>query len=314
MTARPDGQVLYPIRAVSRLTGIAIDTLRAWERRYGAVAPVRDERGRLYSESDVARLRLIGQAVAMGHGVGRIARLSDDDLRKLTEIPAAVSPARPGLVPARPSVPVPDTGSFSFALMRFDSAALDRELSRLASVLPPLELVRDAIMPALREAGDQWNERPAGIAQEHLMSSTMRSLLGSFLRLYCRRDHSTRLLFATPSGERHEMGVLGAAMLAAERGFEVSYVGPDLPARDLVDAVKAAGAHVLVLGLTLGGHGGAIDRELRALLRDLPAGIEIWAGGPAAETRAPLLGTRALVLRDFDAYVRQLERLGRRAT
>ena len=36
------------------------------------------------------------------------------------------------------------------------------------------------------------------------MSSTMRNLLGAFLRLYARREASTRLLFATPSGERHE--------------------------------------------------------------------------------------------------------------
>jgi len=48
----------YPIRAVSKLTGIGIDTLRAWERRHSAVTPIRDDRGRLYTEADIARLRL----------------------------------------------------------------------------------------------------------------------------------------------------------------------------------------------------------------------------------------------------------------
>ena len=57
------GPALYPIRAVSRLTGIGIDTLRAWERRYGAVTPTRDDRGRMYTEADVARLRLLNGAV-----------------------------------------------------------------------------------------------------------------------------------------------------------------------------------------------------------------------------------------------------------
>src|SRR6187401_688956 len=57
------GPALYPIRAVSRLTGIGIDTLRAWERRYRAVEPVRDRRGRMYSDEDVARLRLLNQGV-----------------------------------------------------------------------------------------------------------------------------------------------------------------------------------------------------------------------------------------------------------
>ena len=68
----------YPIRAVSRLTGIAIDTLRAWERRYGAVTPTRDDRGRMYTEADVARLRLLNGAVEQGHSIGRLAGLSND--------------------------------------------------------------------------------------------------------------------------------------------------------------------------------------------------------------------------------------------
>ena len=37
----------YPIRAVAKLTGLGIDTLRAWERRHRAVTPVRDDRGRI---------------------------------------------------------------------------------------------------------------------------------------------------------------------------------------------------------------------------------------------------------------------------
>ena len=51
------------------------------------------------------------------------------------------------------------------------------------------------------------------------MSSTMRNLLGAFLRMYTRREASVRLLFATPSGERHEIATLGAAMLAASAGW-----------------------------------------------------------------------------------------------
>ena len=85
----------------------------------------------------------------------------------------------------------------------------------------------------------------------------MRNILGSFLRLYARPEASTRLLFATPAGERHEIGTLGAAMLAASSGLGVAYLGPDLPAREIVDSVRPAGAQVLVLGLTddLGGEG-----------------------------------------------------------
>src|SRR3954462_4485269 len=73
----------YPIRAVSRLTGIGIDTLRAWERRHGAITPVRDDRGRMYTEADVARLRLLRGPVGHGPSSVRLAGLSDEELRHI---------------------------------------------------------------------------------------------------------------------------------------------------------------------------------------------------------------------------------------
>jgi len=301
----------YPIRAVSKLTGIAIDTLRAWERRYGAVTPTRDDRGRLYTDADIARLRLLQRAVSSGHSVGRIATLSDKELQRLTSAQteaAATSAASPAPRAAHP------TSSFSAALLKLDSAAMDQEFSRLAAALPPIALIRDVLLPAVREVGDNWQRQPGGIAHEHVISSTLRHLLGSFLRIYSRRDLPVRLLFATPSGDRHEIGILGAAMLAASSGLGVSYVGPDLPAGEIVQAVSSADARVLVLGLTLSDDGKLRERELRRIVRDLPPAVELWAGGPAAKRYASLLGARGVVLNDFDAYVLHLARLGGHAT
>lgn len=303
--ARP-APARYPIRAVSHLTGIAIDTLRAWERRYGAVTPARDARGRLYTDADVARLRLLQQAVSSGHGVGRVATLSDEELRRLTAVRAAPAP------PVRRAAL--DSAAFGAALQTLDGAAIDQEFSRLAAVLPPGELVRDVLLPALREVGDLWHRRRGGIAHEHLISSTLRHLLGSFLRVHARRDIPIGLLFTTPSGERHEIGILCAAMLAASQGLRVSYVGPDLPAREIVTAVTSANARVLVLGLTLTGTGGAKQRDLRTIVRDLPSRVEIWVGGPATDAFAGALGARGLALDDFDAYLSQLARLLGRAS
>jgi methanogenic corrinoid protein MtbC1 len=121
-----------------------------------------------------------------------------------------------------------------------------------------------------------------------------------------------RLLFATPAGERHEIGTLGAAMLAASSGLGVAYLGPDLPARDIVESVKPASAQVLVLGLTTASTGKAREIELRTIVRDLPPDIELWVGGRGAERHAALIGARGLVLRDYHAYQQELARLGGR--
>jgi methanogenic corrinoid protein MtbC1 len=205
-----------------------------------------------------------------------------------------------------------DTAALTAALQKYDATAIDQQISRLAAVLPPLELLRDVLMPVLAQVGDEWHRGPARIAHEHLMSSTMRNILGSFLRLYASPDVSTRLLFATLAGERHEIGTLGAAMLAASSGLGVAYLGPDLPAREIVDSVRAAGAHVLVLGLTATSAGKAKEQELRTIVRDLPKAVELWAGGRGAVRHTALISPRGLVLLDYNAYQKELGRIGGR--
>ena len=298
------GPALYPIRAVSRLTGIGIDTLRAWERRYGAVTPTRDDRGRMYSEADVARLRLLNGAVEQGHSIGRLATLSNDQLRDLCG--AAVSAP----LPTR-ATPI-DTTALLTALREYDAVGLDQELSRLAAVLRPLALLQEVLMPVLTQVGDDWHRRRTRIAQEHLMASTMLNLLGAFLRLYARREASVRLMFATPSGERHEIATLGAAMLAASAGLGVSYLGPDLPAREIVDSIEPAGAQVLVLGLTTASADKTRERELKTIVRDLTDGVELWAGGRGAERHASIIRPRGLIVSDYNAYQQELVRIGGR--
>jgi DNA-binding transcriptional MerR regulator len=290
------------------LTGIGIDTLRAWERRHGAVTPSRDDRGRMYTDADIARLRLLRGAVEHGHTIGRLARLTDAELRHLAVTAGASAVSE--VAPTR-RAPI-DTTALTAALRKYDATAIDQQISRLASVLPPLELLRDVLMPVLAQVGDDWHRGPARIAHEHLMSSTIRNILGSFIRLYARPEVSPRLLFATPAGERHEIGTLGAAMLAASSGLGVAYLGPDLPARELVESVGPAGAQVLVLGLTATAGGKAKERELRTIVRDLPKEVELWAGGRGAARHASIITSRGLVLGDYAAYSRQLIRIGGR--
>jgi DNA-binding transcriptional MerR regulator len=310
MSAAPAGPARYPIRAVSRLTGIGIDTLRAWERRYGAVTPGRDARGRMYTEADVARLRLLNTAVEQGHSIGRLAGLSDDELRDLcgagdTAVPPASEPARPATL---------DTSTLIAALRRYDAVGIDHELSRLAALLRPIELLEGVLMPVLTQVGDDWHRRRTRIAQEHLMSFTIRSLLGAFLRLYARQDAPARLVFATPAGEHHEIATLGAAMLAASAGLGVAYLGADLPAREIVDSVGPAGGGVLVLGLTTVADDRVRERELKTIVRELADGVELWAGGRGAERHASIIRPRGLVLSDYRAYQQELARLGGRVS
>jgi DNA-binding transcriptional MerR regulator/methylmalonyl-CoA mutase cobalamin-binding subunit len=300
----------YPIGAVSRLTGLAVDTLRIWERRYGVVSPARDERGRLYSDADVRRLQLLGAAVERGHAIGRVANLPDAEieglLTGLTRYPS------PPAARAAEDAPAPIAGLLS-ALNAYDAGALDRELGRLALALPPRAFVHRVVLPVMKEVGDRWEAGRITAAQEHLLSASLRTLLGALSRLSGADRGGARLLFATPSGDRHEFGILASAMLAALGGLGVTYLGPDLPAAQIADAAARSGAQVVVLGLTYGGTQPASIAEVQALASQLAPSTELWLGGPlpaGLEQSIPRPGV--YVLRDFNALEAQLARVGSR--
>jgi MerR family transcriptional regulator, light-induced transcriptional regulator len=93
----------YPIRAVAKITGLSLDTLRAWERRYKAVVPERSHRGRQYGSEQIERLLLLSRLVGKGHAIGGIAALEDADLQKLLDdqprsSTQQISPDAPGVI------------------------------------------------------------------------------------------------------------------------------------------------------------------------------------------------------------------------
>jgi DNA-binding transcriptional MerR regulator/methylmalonyl-CoA mutase cobalamin-binding subunit len=307
MTKRPPDPV-YPIRAVARLTGLGIDTLRAWERRHAAVTPSRDHRGRVYTEADVRRLRLLRQAVDRGHPIGRIAALPDAELSQL----AAGLPEMSADLRALSMRSLVDLEAIHDALNRFDNAAVEASLGRAATMLRPQELLRQVIVPVLADVGDAWYTRRASVAHEHLVSAIIRNVLGSFLRLHAHGHDAARLLLATPEGERHEFGALGAAMLAASGGLDALYLGPDLPAADLVDCATTAGADVVVLGVTAAQSPEAMEQEVATVARKLPRDVELWIGGRGAARIGQAIRPQPLVVADYDAFEGELARVGAR--
>jgi methanogenic corrinoid protein MtbC1 len=165
----------------------------------------------------------------------------------------------------------------------------------------------------MQKVGDQWYRGKLGAAQEHMTSAILRNLLGGMVRLYARASPPATLLFATPSGELHEFGILCAGMLAAAGGLGIVYLGPSLPAPEIVDAAKAASVQVVVLGLKGATSSKEPMKEMQRISQTLPQEIELWAGGLASpELIRQLRKTRALFLPDFNGLEQHLSRRGAR--
>jgi DNA-binding transcriptional MerR regulator len=301
----------YPIRAVSKLTGLSVDTLRAWERRYNAISPGRSGRGRTYSESDIERLKLLREAVDQGHRIGEIGGFTDRQLRDLMgrssrlavrAVPARVESSRA----ARH-----DSSALIEMIDRFDYLAADRELGRLAMLAPARDLIYEVVVPVMQEVGDRWYSGTFSVAQEHMISSILRNLLGGLVRLYQSANTPASLLFATLPNEQHEFGILAAAMLAAAGGVGIMYLGPSLPVREILGAVDRTSPKAVVLGAKAAVGWTHSLRDLQALAERLPDGTELWIGGLERQGRArELKRIRALLLKDLGDFEQNLTRLG----
>ena len=290
----------YPIRAVAKITGLSLDTLRAWERRYKAVVPERSERGRQYGPEHVERLLLLNQLVQKGHAIGGIASRSDQELRELL----AQQPSQPAPVPAPPAEML---ASVLAAIENFDTIRASDELSRLAALLSPRDLVYQVAIPLMHEVGIRWHNGTLAIAQEHLVSAMLRNLLGSMMRLFRTSNSATRMVLATPAGESHEFGILAAAMLASLAGVEPVYLGPNLPAREIADAVRRTSAKVVALSITFLSE--TTQDEVRALAAAVPEGAELWVGGAGSvDLDLSNLGRKTVWIEDLPALENECRR------
>jgi len=276
-------ELTYPLGAAARLTGLTPDTLRAWERRYGVVEPLRTPGGtRRYRASDLDRLRLVKAAVDAGHRISDVAQLDRARLVALGASAGATPDASPD-----PCAPILD------ALKRLDAEESERLISLQLSALGPDRFARQVATPLLERIGDAWARGELCVASEHLATSVLRSLLGASLRPRLGLHGGAPIVFATLPGERHEMGLLIAAITAAAAGGRVVYLGPDLPVDEMVGAVATAGAGAVALSMVVV-DGAAALAHLEALRSDLPREIELWVGGALAREARGVEGVTVL--------------------
>lgn len=300
----PEPRPQFSIRTVAQRTGLSPEVLRAWERRYAAVAPERDAQGRrLYSAEDVARFRLLGRLTREGHPIGRIAALDDAALRAL---------AGPGedAVPA----PSPTADARVEAALRameaLDGPALRAVLMRAVVSLPARDFTEGVVLPLLRRAGDLWAAGRILPAHEHLLSAQVAGVLGWLLDAVRAAPGAPEAVAAAPAGQRHELGALLAAVAAAEEGWRVTYLAADLPAADVAFTARVRRARVVLLSVLLEAEPAPVLAAVRALRAELDEGTHVLVGGPgAAELAGALAEAGATWLDGFDALRKALGEL-----
>jgi DNA-binding transcriptional MerR regulator/methylmalonyl-CoA mutase cobalamin-binding subunit len=285
------------------------DLIRAWERRYGAVAPGRsDTRRRFYSDADVERLQLLRRTVETGRSIGQIANLSNPELEALI----AVEPAAPPL----PSLSSDSGAVEAFldlclaATRRLDVADLELHLEHASVALSRNNLLERLMVPLLHRLGELWQRGELRPTHEHLASAVVRSFLGGMHRAYDTPATAPHLLATTPPRQRHELGALIVASVAAGEGWRVTYLGPDLPPEEIAAAAREKGTRVVALSLVYPPDDPLLGDDLRRLRRLLPSTATLIAGGRASQAYGAVLDEIGAVrAADLPSLRQELERL-----
>jgi methanogenic corrinoid protein MtbC1 len=221
---------------------------------------------RRYRPGDIDRLRKVKAAVDAGHRISHVAKMDAAELERFSGLGAK---------------PHAGFDAALSALERFDSQELHRLTSLQLAALGPLRFAREFALPLSREIGDRWAKGSLSIGSEHLATGILHAMLGAALTPTAASRLGPKIIFATPPGERHELGLQSAALAAMGAGANPVYLGADVPIEDLLHAVEESKADVLALGL-VALAGAAATRVLRALRGGLPDETRLWVGGAGA--------------------------------
>lgn len=263
----PDAE-LFPISTVSRLTGVNTVTLRAWERRYGLIDPVRAESGhRMYTRRDIDLVNRVVGLIEKGMRIGQVREeleaqgLGTASLQDTRERPWSDYQRR-----------------MTTAIIRFDENGLEAAYNEALSLYAVDVVTRKLLTPLLVQLGDRWVSGLGSIAEEHFFGFYLRNKLGARFHHRHRNNLGPRLLVACLPGEHHEIGLLLFALAAHERGYRLVLLGANLPLSEVPVASRQASCDAVVLS------GSVVPKPevLTEQLAELVSGslVPVLVGGP----------------------------------
>jgi len=301
----------YPIKVASQMTGLSVHVIRAWEKRYNVVEPDRTETNRrLYSEEDIEKLKLLNDALHLGHHIGGVANLSLSELKNLLSKESENSIEIKEVVPPLNVEKIVDdiiTESIE-AIKAYDGRSLETLLLKASTKMNQPQLIENLIIPLVYKVGDLWHDGFIRVANEHLASAVIRSFLSNLIERHVPNDNAPIIISATPRGQDHELGAMIAGVVAASVGWKAVYLGPNLPVEEIAAVADSLEAKVVALSIVYPNDDPQLKNDLTNLNRMLPKNISLIVGGRAAGGYLDVLDEiNAIVVKDTKQLKTELE-------
>ena len=260
------------IGAVERDTGIARDTLRIWERRYGFPEPIRNDKGeRMYPEVQLRRLQRIRRLLDQGLRPGKVIGLNDAGLDKLEANLYLEKPLSDSVK------------HLLTVLQNTDGTELETALSIIYQLQGMQIFITETIVPLLYTVGERWAIGKLQVFEEHLLSEVLTRFLNSEISLLQKTAMKPRVLLATLPGEKHTLGLLMLAAMLSSRNVSVVNLGGEVPLDQIVAAVERFDVDVIGVTFSSSYQYENIRRNLIELRESITESVDIWMGGEGAK-------------------------------
>lgn len=274
---------------VERETGIAKETLRAWERRYDFPKPGRDANDeRIYTQEQRIRLQLIKRLIDHGYRPGKIVNHGVDELHELAQR------ASRNLATAAPDADDPLLAQCMKMIKGHRVHELRQAMMQAQLRLGLRSFVTGLVAPLTTMVGAAWASGRLAIFEEHLYAETLQSVMRAAIFTASQqtgREHaSPRILLTTVPTERHGLGLLMAEALFALEGACCISLGVQTPLPEIVSAARAHRADVVALSFSGALSLRATMENIVQLKERLDGAAEIWAGGACAAQLTRQLG------------------------
>jgi DNA-binding transcriptional MerR regulator len=267
---------LLRIGELSRRTGVSPELLRAWERRYSLLKPMRSTGGlRLYTSDDLERVTRMQQHLADGLAAAEAAALASEVSAEMEGLAFDAAAVRH------------DLGA---ALESFDEAYAQAVLDSLLSMTTLDIVIAEVVLPYLHELGERWERGEVSVAQEHFASAVLRGRLLGLARGW-GRGFGPRALLACLPGEQHDLGLIAFGLALRARGWRIAYLGGDMPIDSISGAARVVDPAFVVLSAVDPESFLRFTTELRALAREHRTCI---GGAGAREAEAAEIGATLL--------------------
>lgn len=241
----------FNLKAVVRETGLKPDTLRAWERRYGMPQPKRTGGGhRLYSQKDIDTLKWLVARQNEGLSISRAVEMwrqfeaeGQDPLRAIAPTPAAgvVTPAPGGdaLKELRQA--------WVSAGLAFDERKSEQALSQAFALYPVDTVCFEVLQKGMAAVGEGWHRGEITVQQEHFISELAIRRLEALVATSPSPVRPGRVLVGCPPEEEHIFSPLLLTLLLRRKGWEVVYLGANVPTMRIEATINSTRPHLAVM-------------------------------------------------------------------